>query len=55
MKDSVSGLEPEAGVKFEVVSPGFTTRLAGGFEMESVTGTEKLPTFGAVVTDKLAL
>jgi hypothetical protein len=55
VKERVSGLEPEAGVKFEVESPGFTTRLAGGFEIESVTGIERLPTFGTVVTDKVAL
>jgi hypothetical protein len=50
------GTRTEAGVKFEVISPGVTTRLAGGgFEIESVTGIERLPTSGAVVTDIVAL
>src|SRR3974390_194869 len=37
VNERVSGVEPEAGVKFAVVTPGDTTRFAGGLEIERVT------------------
>ena len=55
VNDSVSGVEPDAGVKFAVVAPGDTTKVAGGFEMESVTGMLIAPIFGTVLIERVAL
>jgi len=45
---------PEAGVKLFTAGPGVITSVEGGFEIESVTGTEPEPTSGDVVTTTLA-
>jgi hypothetical protein len=54
VKDNVSGVVPDAGVKFVTPGPGFTTRVDGGLEIARVTATEREPTSGVVVTEMVA-